>query len=245
MGRDIERISPFRFNTDRCVTNPVPIPAGEELDKQAAAAMAGCHSNMPVRFRDNVCLPIHVPASDVPTPAGEELDKRAAAAMGRDIERIMRDQAAREAARSDQKAVWRALALASAGEGGCSCMLFHNGIQMFQLPALCTLGTLRPEGRLARLRPRQHRSKLSFAAANTCRFRFMVSMLGKYASFACAVLWSRVGFRYFRNNAGVLRVQNSAARQNGSRQMQMQKHTLVIARNRRCSASEVSGVLGM
>jgi hypothetical protein len=35
--------------------------------------------------------------------------------MGRDIERIMRDQAAREAARSDTKAVWRALALAGGG----------------------------------------------------------------------------------------------------------------------------------
>ena len=47
--------------------------------------------------------------------AGGELDERAAAAMGRDIERVMRDQAAREAARSDQKAVWRALALAGGG----------------------------------------------------------------------------------------------------------------------------------
>lgn len=38
-----------------------------------------------------------------------------AGSMGRDVERIMLDQAAREAARSDQKAVWRALALAASG----------------------------------------------------------------------------------------------------------------------------------
>ena len=50
-----------------------------------------------------------------PWAPGGELDERAAAAMGRDIERIMREQAAREAARSDSKAVWRALALAGGG----------------------------------------------------------------------------------------------------------------------------------
>lgn len=89
---------------------------GKQLDKRAVAAMR--RDTEPIMHVRTHWQLAHNPilTNLMLLLAGEELDKRAAAAMGRDIERIMREQAAREAARSDQKAVWRALALAAAGE---------------------------------------------------------------------------------------------------------------------------------
>lgn len=48
----------------------------------------------------------------------EYLERRLDAAMGRDVAKLMDEQRAREAARQDMKAVWRALMFASNGDGG-------------------------------------------------------------------------------------------------------------------------------
>lgn len=85
--------------------------------------------------------------------AGEELERRAAGAMGRDVEKLLLDQQAREAARSDQKLVWRALALATSGALELIRLLQTHTIKLRELPEVrvrCEAARSYHKARLAR-----------------------------------------------------------------------------------------------